>query len=90
MTNNYINFKRQRELGEVISDTFKFLRENYRLLFKMIFKIAGPAFVVLVLAMGYYYYIGGSQPFLNNLDDNIGEFILALVVMLLSFTAFFV
>ena len=37
MTNNYINFKRQRELGEVISDTFKFLRENYRLLFKMIF-----------------------------------------------------
>ena len=90
MTNNYINFKRQRELGEVISDTFKFLRENYMLLFKMIFKIAGPAFVVLVLAMGYYYYIGGSQPFVNNFDDNIGGFILALVVMLLSFTAFFV
>ena len=51
MNDNYINFRRHRELGEVITDTFKFIRENYKLLFKLIFKIAGPAFAILILCM---------------------------------------
>lgn len=57
MENQYINFKKQREIGEVISDTFKFIRENYKLLFTLIFKIAGPAFLILMLCSGYYMYV---------------------------------
>ena len=90
MNDNYINFRRHRELGEVITDTFKFIRENYKLLFKLIFKIAGPAFAILILCMGYYYYIAGSQSFFNNFGSNVEMFLIALVLMLLSFTAFFV
>lgn len=90
MTDNYINFRRQRELGDIITDTFKFIRENYKLLFKLIFQIAGPVFAVLVLCMGYYYYIAGSESFFNNFDGNVGLFLIALVLLLLSFTAFFV
>lgn len=90
MNDNYINFRRQRELGEIISDTFKFIRENYKLLFRLIFKIAGPVFVVLVLAMGYYYYVVGYQPLMSNIFDfRPGEMILALILMLVSFLGFF-
>lgn len=57
MENPYINFKKQREIGEIISDTFKFLRENYKPLFGLIFKIAGPAFLILLLCAGYYLFL---------------------------------
>ena len=90
MTDNYINFRRQRELGDIITDTFKFIRENYKLLFKLIFQIAGPVFAVLVLCMGYYYYLAGGAAFFENFDGNIGLFMNSLILLLLSFIAFFV
>lgn len=91
MTDNYINFKSQRELGEIITDTFKFLRENYKLLFKLILKIAGPMLIILSLSLGYYYYIGGGNPFLETgFDDNLWQFFLALFILLISFLLFFV
>src|SRR5690606_23970310 len=88
---NYINFRRQRELGEVISDTFKFLRENYRQLFTLILKIAGPVLVILIISLGYYYYIGGGNPFLDTgMDDNLWQFFLSIFLLLVSFLLFFV
>src|SRR5690554_1793357 len=66
---NLIRFKKQRELGTIITDTFTFLRDNWKPLFGLIFKIAGPALLFLVLAYVYY-----MQPFsailsmMDNLD----------------------
>ena len=94
MTQNYINFKKQRDIGDVISDTFKFLRENYKLLFKMIFKIAGPAFLVLLLALSYYSYISFSSlddsmfSFAENLDT--GMLIISFFILFCSLLAFYV
>ena len=91
MTDNYINFKSQRELGEIISDTFKFVRENYKVLFRLILKIAGPVLVVLALSLGYYYYIAGGNPFLElNVEDNLWQFFLSLLLLVVSFILFFV
>ena len=94
MTQNYINFKRQRDIGEVISDTFKFLRENYRSLFKMIFKIAGPAFLVLLLALAYYSYIsfGSLDNSMFNFAEGLdmGMLLISFFVLFCSLLAFYV
>lgn len=52
----YIQFKKERELGEILTDTFKFIRENFKTLFKALLKFTGPAFLLLVLALAYYSY----------------------------------
>jgi hypothetical protein len=49
-----IIFKKERELGEILSDTFKFLRLEGKELFGYIFRIAGPALVIMVIAMSVY------------------------------------
>lgn len=55
---NKINFQKRRDLGEIITDTFGFLRENLKPLSKAIFKITGPVFLILLLALSYYSYLG--------------------------------
>lgn len=94
MTENYIQFKKQRELGDIITDTFKFLRENYKLLFKLIFQIAGPAFLVLLLALTYYSYLS-MDTFENSLFEiaenlDVGTYLIAGAVLLFSMLAFYV
>ena len=92
MENQYINFKKQREIGQIINDTFKFLRENYKLLFGLIFKIAGPAFLILLLCVGYYLYLSiGMFETLETSPNMIfsGDFLtpqifLALFIMLVA------
>ncbi len=49
-----IQFKKQRELGEILSDTFKFIRLEWKLLFTMILKIAGPALLIMLVAYIFY------------------------------------
>lgn len=94
MTENYIQFKKQRELGDIISDTFKFLRENYRFLFKLIFKIAGPAFLVVMLALTYYSYLSSEtvgNAFLEITQGlDMGMYLISGAVLLFSLLAFYV
>lgn len=49
-----IQFKKQRELGTILGDTFKFIRLQWKPLFGLIFRIAGPALILLVLAYVFY------------------------------------
>ncbi len=53
MHHQYINFKRKRELGEIITDTFKFLRRNFKPIFRNLFKIAGIPLVLFIAATAY-------------------------------------
>lgn len=86
MRQDYIDFKQQRELGDIISDTFKFIRENYKAYFKSVIKIAWPAFLLLIAAVAYYSYttVGNSLMFIQDGGFFIG-FGLLMVGLLLYY-----
>lgn len=81
----YIQFKRQRELGEILTDTFKFIRLEYKPLFKAIFKNAGIPFIILLAAAGYYAAVATDfNPLMTNGLFNGGQIILGLILMLVA------
>lgn len=94
MSHKVIEFKKQRELGDIITDTFKFLRQNFKPLFKAIFKITGPVFVILLFAIGYYSYLGMNileNPFFgDSLEIEIEMYLIALFILFSSLLAFYV
>lgn len=54
---NVIEFKRERELGQIINDTFAFVRYTYKSLFQVVFKIVGPVLLITLLAFLSYLYV---------------------------------
>ena len=92
MNREYIQVKKQRELGEILSITFKFLRENYKPLGRVLIKLAGPAFILLLAAVSYYSWStvglsiftapGGSSNFIFSL----GILMLAYLLYITSMT----
>ena len=89
-----IEFRKQRELGDIITDTSKFLRQNFKPLFRDLFKITGPVFVILIFAIGYYSYLGMdfmSNPFFNDTsDENIEMFFISVFILFSALVAFYV
>lgn len=53
-TTNYIEFKRKRELGDIITDSFKFLRQNAKMIFRILAKTAGIPLTLFIVAQAYY------------------------------------
>lgn len=94
MPNPTIRFQKQRELGEIITDTFKFIRENFKPLFKIIFKVTAPVFVILLLAIGYYSYLGMDlmeNPLLiSSMEVDIELYIISLFILMSALLAFYV
>ena len=94
MSQTIIEFKRQRELGDIITDTFKFIRLNFKPLFKAIFRITAPVFLILLFAIGYYSYLGMDilqNPFFaGNTEVNIEMYIISLFILFSSLLAFYV
>lgn len=65
-TQNYIEFKRKREFGDIITDTFKFLRQNFKMIFKILAKTAGIPFVFFLVAQVYYNTLTLSTAFIQS------------------------
>ena len=87
----YIQFKKERELGEILSDTFKFIRENYKPLLKALLKYTGPVFLLQLFALGYYSYASiGTSLFLTtaNFGFNIISSFLFLMLASTAYQAF--
>lgn len=86
--NETINFKQQRELGTILTDIFKFIRLNWKLLFEMILKIAGPALLVMLVAYVFYMQsMAGSFGILESVGSMSGfssNMVLAFIVLMLS------
>ncbi|WP_103865443.1 hypothetical protein [Aquimarina sp. I32.4] len=93
MNNNYIEFKKKRELGDILTDTFAFLRNNGKTLLSVLMKTSGIPFVLLILASAFYTHI--STSFLdpvrlsNNEVTNMGMFAIALFTMFTTLLIFY-
>lgn len=65
----FIEFKKQRELGEILSDTFAFLRNEFKPFFALLIKIIGPYLIAFLVSLGLYLY-GLSGAFSDALASN--------------------
>ncbi|MEW7278384.1 hypothetical protein ABW636_07295 [Aquimarina sp. 2201CG1-2-11] len=93
MNNNYIEFKKKRELGEILSDTFAFLRQNGKSLLSVLLKTSGIPFVLLLLATAYYTYSTGNMfdpvSIQSGNTFNSGGIIISALAMLITLLIFY-
>jgi hypothetical protein len=54
MNQQQINFKEQREFGQILNSTFAFLRQNFSKLGKALIFFAGPFLLLQGIAQVYY------------------------------------
>jgi hypothetical protein len=97
MNNDYINFKKERDLGAIISDTFAFVREEYKTIFRLYLKHVGWLLLLIVAASTYYQYESlsltvdfteaGSQNELIDLFASAGLSVLILSIVSLAYSA---
>ena len=70
---SFIEFKKERDLGAIINDTFAFIRENWKSYFSAVIKIAGPFILVgsilMVVFLGYYMGAVGNIAGMGNSSD---------------------
>jgi hypothetical protein len=92
--NEKIQFKKQRDIGEIITATFKFIREEWKPLGTLILKIAGPALFVLVVAASIYTQtamgsFGSFDTFNTNQSFSLSTVVISVSVMLIAMVAYF-
>jgi hypothetical protein len=94
---NFSEFKKSRDLGSIITDAFKFIRENWKGYFGTVVRVAGPAFIVLIVSMGLYMRsLGGMMTGFASDNPSFGssqfgfEVIGYVILTTLSALAFFV
>ena len=66
----FIEFKKQRELGDILTDTFGFIRNEFKSFLKTVLAITGPYLVLFLLSMAFYQYTIGD---IFNLNFMIGS-----------------
>lgn len=77
---NYIELRKKRDLGEILSDTFAFARINSKPLFNILLKTTGIFFLLSVLFSGYYQYTN-----LNRLvTEDLATFGISIVLLMIG------
>jgi hypothetical protein len=93
MNDNYIEFKKKRELGDIITDTFAFIRQNGKSLLSVLMKTAGIPFILLLLASAYYTHASASifdpVSIKNGEMFNSGTLIITFFAMLATLLIFY-
>ncbi len=69
MQQPFIEFKRQRDFGQILGDTFGFLRNEFKTFVSIYFHICGPVLLMLVLSIGFYTYVVGDLAVLDPFSD---------------------
>lgn len=93
MEKQSIDFRKIRDFGNILADTFAFIRQEFKPLFKAIMIYAGPFILLSAIVIGYYqsdfmdmaYYIKGFQiaDFFEKIFFNLALF---LSTSVLSYT----
>ena len=74
--NNFIEFKKERDLGAIITDTFQFIRENWKEYFLTVLKIVGPLlFIALAILVFYMFAMSDMFNDIDEIDANPGAFL---------------
>lgn len=60
MTSNYIEFKKQRDFGSMLTAVFGFIRNEFKPFMIAIFQVAGPAILLYLASMALYTYTVGD------------------------------
>ncbi|XLS27759.1 hypothetical protein ACJD0Z_11195 [Flavobacteriaceae bacterium M23B6Z8] len=84
MAKTRIEFKKQRELGEIISDSFAFIRYEFKNYFGTILKIVGPYLLLALAGIGLYLYSVGSIFSLQVNQSQMSESNLILMLVALA------
>ena len=96
---SYIEFKQERDLGTILSDTFRFIRENWRAYFLTVLKICGPVLLIFLTALGFYMYsfsglfTGIGQPGWEQEGPDTGSagmMVISVVVFMIAAIALYV
>jgi hypothetical protein len=89
---SFINFKRQRDLGAIFSDTFQFLSEEWKPFFGTILKIAIIPILIAICAVVYYTIASvsflGDFSAVTNYDVfnlNFADFIFPILAFMFSY-----
>ncbi len=80
---NYIIFQKQRELGQIVSDTFVFLRRNLKPLLKVLVRTCSIPFILLLIAVGFYTKTSTGVDFFSSGNDSldIGSLMIAIIAL---------
>lgn len=92
-TQNFVNFKQVRGLGDMLSDTFKFLKSEWQPFFITIIKIAIVPVIIAIAAAIYFliessYFYSGVLNFNQNEPDfnfNFSSIFLPLLAIVFSY-----
>lgn len=85
MEKTYIEFKKQRDFGQILGDSFNFLRAEFKPFMTVFFNICGPFLFALLLSIAFYTYIAGDMAVFDPFNNEPFFFSNPL----LFFTAFF-
>ncbi len=83
-----IPFKKQRELGEIISDTFAFVRNEYKPLTILVLKQCGAFLLLFLAAIGAYIYAFGDIFNFSNTPNVSNSNVIILIITILSVVVF--
>ncbi|WP_456439971.1 hypothetical protein [Psychroserpens sp.] len=84
---NFIEFKKQREFGDLLADTFAFIRNEFKPLMSAIIRISGPYVALFLIAMVFYTYIIGDMFNFDLLETN--QFSANPLKLVLAYVAYF-
>lgn len=98
MQQTNMKLEKERDLGEIITDTFSFLRINYKPLYQVFVSTILPIMLLFVAANAYYQYatqeITTNSLFLNNdpfgLFKNLSSILIPTILALLTSLFFYV
>ncbi|WP_426429791.1 hypothetical protein ACPX19_09630 [Winogradskyella sp. HB-48] len=86
MNRRYIEFRKNSDFSGILTDTFGFIRNEFKPFMKAIFNVAGPAILIFMLSLAVYNYVVGDIFDFNrygNASFNGGNIIITLFAMLL-------
>ena len=93
---NFVQFKKERDLGAMITDTFKFFRLEWKPFFTSIIKVAIIPIIIAIVAVIFYtssfssFFEGFAYGSYNAYGDepeieNIGIFVFALLAFIIAY-----